>query len=489
MNFDIKKYLKEARVLLLLIIIAFTVKSTLIEIYVVPTGSMENEILVGDLLIGNKFTYGMRTPNWIGIPYTRIGFDIPYTRLPGFKSVKNGDVAMFEYPRDPFQKYVKRCIGIPSDTISIIDGEILVNGKIMPFPKNAKYVSFKEADLNNDGWINQLDYNMINPDNSRRFQVALRKAQFTVKNQANVFDTLFNTNSTILLDKDYQLNPYKENFVYSSNNKDYPTIQEQYLMGTIYPYFDGNTDNIEPFVVPSKDMIINFKDWYNEKNEWISLITLLVQDGNKVTLDGIEFVMEDPESVAQISGILKYKLFPNPQAQRENYHNIKNDLKIKNKRDKKDNPWNIYDNPFLYTFEQDISLVKSIDLNQDKNMDENDLVNDQIYKSFIEKYSPDNIQKIINKSYDGSTFLFGLNFYKEFVDKYIYNNLMVNGVNIADLKNYQVLCNYYLFIGDNRDNSLDSRFWGFVPDYQILGTPLLSLLNISKFKIRFKTIN
>tara|TARA_Y100001980_G_C14555528_1_gene344262 strand:- start:5776 stop:7245 length:1470 start_codon:yes stop_codon:yes gene_type:complete len=489
MNFDIKKYLKEARVLLLLIIIAFTVKSTLIEIYVVPTGSMENEILVGDLLIGNKFTYGMRTPNWIGIPYTRIGFDIPYTRLPGFKSVKNGDVAMFEYPRDPFQKYVKRCIGIPSDTISIIDGEIFVNGKIMPFPENAKYVSFKEADLNNDGWINQLDYNMINPDNSRRFQVALRKAQFTVKNQANVFDTLFNTNSTILLDKDYQLNPYKENFVYSSNNKDYPTIQEQYLMGTIYPYFDGNTDNIEPFVVPSKDMIINFKDWYNEKNEWISLITLLVQDGNKVTLDGIEFVMEDPESVAQISGILKYKLFPNPQAQRENYHNIKNDLKIKNKRDKKDNPWNIYDNPFLYTFEQDISLVKSIDLNQDKNMDENDLVNDQIYKSFIEKYSPDNIQKIINKSYDGSTFLFGLNFYKEFVDKYIYNNLMVNGVNIADLKNYQVLCNYYLFIGDNRDNSLDSRFWGFVPDYQILGTPLLSLLNISKFKIRFKTIN
>ena len=489
MKVDVKKYLKEARVLLLLIIIAFTVKSTLIEIYVVPTGSMENEILVGDLLIGNKFTYGMRTPNWIGIPYTRIGFDIPYTRLPGFKSVKNGDVAMFEYPRDPFQKYVKRCIGIPSDTISIIDGEILVNSKIMPFPQNAKYVSFKEADLNNDGWINQLDYNMINSDNSRRFQVALRKAQFTVKNQANVFDTLFNTNSTILLDKDYQLNPYKENFVYSSNNKDYPTIQEQYLMGTIYPYFDGNTDNIKPFVVPSKDMVINFKDWYNEKNEWISLITLLIQDGNKVTLDGIEFVMEDPESVAQISGILKYKLFPNPTAQRENYHNIKAELKIKNKRDKKDNPWNIYDNPFLYTFEQDIKLVKSIDLNQDQIMDENDLVNDQIYKSFIKKYSQDEIKRIINESYDGSTFLFGLNYYKEFVDKYIYNNLMINGTHIADLKNYQVLCDYYLFIGDNRDNSLDSRFWGFVPDYQILGTPLLSLLNISKFKIRFKTIN
>ena len=74
MKIKFDKYLKEFKVLLVLIIVAFTVKSSLIEIYVVPTGSMENEILVGDLLIGNKFTYGMRTPNWLGIPYTRLGF-------------------------------------------------------------------------------------------------------------------------------------------------------------------------------------------------------------------------------------------------------------------------------------------------------------------------------------------------------------------------------------------------------------------------------
>ncbi len=86
-------------------------------------------------------------------------------------------------------------------------------------------------------------------------------------------------------------------------------------------------------------------------------------------------------------------------------------------------------------------------------------------------------------------FLFGLNFYKEYADKYIFNNLMINDQYLSDLNDYEVLSDYYLFIGDNRDNSLDSRFWGFVPDYQILGTPLLSLLNISKFKIRFKTIN
>ena len=189
MKIDFKKYLK-AQILFLLIVIAFTVKSTLIEIYVVPTGSMENEILVGDLLIGNKFTYGMRTPNWIGIPYTRIGFDIPYTRLPGFKTIENGDVAMFEYKRDPSQN-VKRCIGIPNDTVSMLNGEIIVNEDIMPFPDNAKYVTFREADLNGDGWINQSDYNLINSENNRRFQVALPKSSIYSKNQANVYDSLF----------------------------------------------------------------------------------------------------------------------------------------------------------------------------------------------------------------------------------------------------------------------------------------------------------
>ena len=140
MNFSWKNFLEELRMLIVLVIIAFTIKSTLVEIYVVPTGSMENTILTGDMLIGNKFIYGMRTPIWIGVPYTRLGFPIPWFRLPAFKEVGNNDVIIFEFPRDPFQKYVKRCIGIAGDSISIRHGTIIVNSDTMKFPEEGKYI-------------------------------------------------------------------------------------------------------------------------------------------------------------------------------------------------------------------------------------------------------------------------------------------------------------------------------------------------------------
>ena len=116
---------KEIKELFVLIVIAFTIKTCLIEIYVVPTGSMEKTILIGDMLFGNKFIYGMKSPNWIGIPYTRFGFDIPWFRFPSFKPVKNGDVVIFEFPRDTWQKYVKRCIGIHRIYIYLISRKLI----------------------------------------------------------------------------------------------------------------------------------------------------------------------------------------------------------------------------------------------------------------------------------------------------------------------------------------------------------------------------
>ena len=496
----IKKYLKESKTLIILIIVALTVKASLIEIYVVPTGSMEDEILVGDLMIGNKFTYGMRTPDWIGIPYTRMGFYIPSLRLPKFKEIKNNDIAMFEFPRDPFQKYVKRCIGVGGDTIEIKTGDIYINNTQMVFPSNAKYITFSEGDLDGDGKIidtfngqafyDQGDLQLINSNNEMRLHVAFNKINFLNSGNAKKYNA-FNKEGVILFNEDYQLNPYKKDYLYKSSDE-IASIQAQYINNQIYPYFSGNNDNIKSFIVPYKGMEINIKDWFKDKNEWISFITLLIQDKNKVTLGDIEFIMEDPESIASISGILWYKIFPNREGQYNNKQNILSELKIENKIKKVDNPWYIYNNPILLEASRNTrynKLPKSIDLDQNNIINSADLVNSLIWDSFISKYNQNERDGILNANYEGNSILFALDFYKDYADSYIEKNLRINGLSIEDIRIYTVKNNYYMFIGDNRDNSYDSRIWGFVPEYQILGTPLLSLLNVTKFKPRFKTIN
>ena len=127
---------------------------------------MEKTILIGDMLFGNKFIYGMKTPTWLGIPYTRMGFDVPWARLPEFKKVENGDVVIFEYPRDPFQKYVKRCIGIPEDSIRIDRGEIYINNDRMSFPKDGnktgKFIEPTEEQYGIYSQFRSIDQNQNN---------------------------------------------------------------------------------------------------------------------------------------------------------------------------------------------------------------------------------------------------------------------------------------------------------------------------------------
>jgi signal peptidase I len=134
------KIIKEVKSWGTIIVIALLLKVTIIEAYIVPTGSMENTIMTGDFLIGNRFVYGMRTPDWIGIPYTDKGFNVPYIRLPKFKEPTPGEVIIFKYPRDVFHKYVNRCVAGPGDTLEIINRELFINGESTPLSKNGKFL-------------------------------------------------------------------------------------------------------------------------------------------------------------------------------------------------------------------------------------------------------------------------------------------------------------------------------------------------------------
>ncbi len=134
------------------IIITFVIQNTRI-----PTGSMEDTILVGDFVLVNKFIYGSSSPKYI--PFTEV--EIPHFTLPAIKEPKAGDIVVFEYPgdrdllvaRELGVNYVKRCIGTPGDTIQIINKVVFVNGKEFWIPPHIKYKSpfSKPAGMVNPG--------------------------------------------------------------------------------------------------------------------------------------------------------------------------------------------------------------------------------------------------------------------------------------------------------------------------------------------------
>jgi signal peptidase I len=136
-----RKIISETKAIVFIVLTVLLVKVTVLEAYIVPTGSMENTIMTGDFLIGSRFVFGMRTPDWIGIPYTDIGFFIPYIKFPEFKIPTTGDVLIFKYPRDKYVKYVKRCVAGPGDTLIVREKKLYVNGVEVPMWENGKYLT------------------------------------------------------------------------------------------------------------------------------------------------------------------------------------------------------------------------------------------------------------------------------------------------------------------------------------------------------------
>jgi len=110
--------------------------------FLVPTGSMENEVMTGDLLFVNKFIYGGTSPR--NIPFTNVR--LPWFRVPALRDVERGDVIVFVFPgyRDElvpedFTFYLKRCVALPGDTLQVIKRVLYVNGKVAPVPRNIHF--------------------------------------------------------------------------------------------------------------------------------------------------------------------------------------------------------------------------------------------------------------------------------------------------------------------------------------------------------------
>jgi signal peptidase I len=98
------------------IVIVFLLRSFLFEPFKIPSGSMIPTLLVGDLILVNKFTYGVRLP-------------VINTKILEMGQPQRGDVMVFRYPPKPSLDYIKRVIGVPGDEVSYLNKQLAINGK------------------------------------------------------------------------------------------------------------------------------------------------------------------------------------------------------------------------------------------------------------------------------------------------------------------------------------------------------------------------
>ena len=111
------------------LILALIIKTSVVEAYIIPSGSMEDTLLPGDYIIGNKFAYGMKLP----IPFIDL-------KLPAIQQPKPGDIVIFKYPLNPSQNYIKRCIAVEGQTVEIRNKRVYVDGKPVPMPSEGKFI-------------------------------------------------------------------------------------------------------------------------------------------------------------------------------------------------------------------------------------------------------------------------------------------------------------------------------------------------------------
>ena len=101
------------------ILVVFVLRSFLFEPFKIPSGSMIPTLLIGDLILVNKFTYGVRLP-------------VIHTKITEGNAPQRGDVMVFRYPPQPSLDYIKRVIGVPGDEVAYLNKRLTINGKEVP---------------------------------------------------------------------------------------------------------------------------------------------------------------------------------------------------------------------------------------------------------------------------------------------------------------------------------------------------------------------
>lgn len=380
------------------IVAASIVHAYFIQPYVIPTGSLERTLLIGDFLLVSKFHYGARVPMTpIAAPMVHDTLPIvhsasylkkpqlPYFRLPGFTKVNRNDIVVFSWPidtvryfRDPSNirvdkpidkksNYVKRCVGIPGDELSIVDGYVHINGNRLELPSRAK-TQYSNTVYSSKGVSSKL-----------LAQVGVREFQRTYATQ--------------------NLNQNQANVLINNGLGVYNNPSGGYLILS-------DSKGIDPSLI--RQLGLGLQEIIDRERDAILTDAMAAELQSQAQIDSVVKSL-DPK------GLFDSAIFPHSNAY----------------------PWN------------------------------------------KDQFGP---LKIPSKGSTVKLNTTNISLYKSIITDYEGHSLKVEGNRIEidgnEVKEYRFTKDYYWMMGDNRHNSEDSRYWGFVPDDHIVGKPIFIWMSI-----------
>ncbi|MDB4927360.1 signal peptidase I [Mucilaginibacter sp.] len=266
------------------VVVSTVIRGLLFSAYAIPSGSMEGTQLTGDYLFVSKISYGSRMPNTpLSIPFTEPtlygvktywdAIKLPYFRLPGFGTIKNRDIVVFNKPDEADLQYnlpvdertclIKRCIGIPGDVLTIVNTQVYINGKPAP-----------NAEKQQTSYTVVTDGKDINPQLLTDLHIEIRQQL-----APDTYEMIVPTANVTTLKS------------YSNIKSITPVIAQAGMYDAeIFPHnpkFKWNLDNFGPLTLPKRGMTIPLND---------STLTLYrraieVYENNKVAVNGKDILI------------------------------------------------------------------------------------------------------------------------------------------------------------------------------------------------------
>ena len=337
------------------VILATIVHTYFIQPFIIPTGSLEKTLLVGDFLFVSKYHYGARVPKTVAafpmVHDTIVGTGIrsylnkpqlPYLRIPAIKKIKRNDLVTFNWPADtvrrffvkeagvvkPIDKksnYVKRCVAIPGDKLEIIDGLLYINNELSKLPYRAKPLfKFRVTSQNGISSKELLKLNITGFN--RKFKISGINSNQQFESIRPYISSLISSDienfiitsghkgipSRIIAENRLRVTEIKEREkIISMTNSDFEKLESKKTFDSIYRIFkttksyntsffpndikyDWNEDNFGPIIIPQKGQEIELN------KQTLPLYKKIIRDyeKNKLELINDKILINDVETTS-----------------------------------------------------------------------------------------------------------------------------------------------------------------------------------------------